>query len=211
VADSALTEAERGLLLELNARGVRFIIVGASAARLQGANTATQDIDLWFASTTDPALSEAVSAAGGIWVGMMPPAIGGDALGDRFDVVVHMHGLGAFELEHENALQMTIDGVPVRVLPLERIIASKRATGRPRDQAQLPALEEAWASSMKLAWAIRCSVGLKHGLGCPPHGERPRAHLHKLPLPENRKAKNLLALGFWRTREEEFRTALVGF
>jgi predicted nucleotidyltransferase len=150
VADSALTEAERRFLLELNARGVRFIIVGASAALLQGANTATQDIDLWFASTTDSALAEAVTAAGGIWVsgsfGMMPPAIGGDALGDRFDVVVHMHGLGAFDAEHQNALPMTIDGVPVRVLPLERIIASKRATGRARDQAQLPALEEALAA-----------------------------------------------------------------
>lgn len=77
---------------------------------------------------------------------MMPPAIGGDALGDCFDVVVHRHGLGAFDTEHENSLRMTIDGVPVRVLPLERIIVSKRATGSPRDQAQLPALEETLAA-----------------------------------------------------------------
>jgi hypothetical protein len=35
----------------------------------------------------------------------------------------------------------------MRVLPLERIIASKRATGRPRDHAQLPALEEALAAA----------------------------------------------------------------
>jgi predicted nucleotidyltransferase len=150
VADSALTEAERKLLMELSARGIRFLIVGASAAVLQGANTATQDIDLWFESTTDPRIKAAIDAVGGIWVsgsfGMIPPTIGGEALGDRFDVVVHMHGLEPFDVEFPLAHAMTIDGVPVRVLPLERIIASKRATGRPRDRAQLPALEEALAA-----------------------------------------------------------------
>lgn len=54
MADSALTEAERRLFEELNARGVRFLIVGASAAVLQGANMATQDVHLWFESTVDP-------------------------------------------------------------------------------------------------------------------------------------------------------------
>lgn len=127
MADSALTDAERKLLEELNARGVRFLIVGASAAVLQGANTATQDVDLWFESTVDPRI--------------------GAAIGAVFDVGVHMHGLDPFDVEFERAHEMAIDGVPVRVLPLERIIASKRATGRPRDRAQLPALEEALAAS----------------------------------------------------------------
>jgi len=35
------------------------------------------------------------------------------------------------------------EGVDVPVLPLSRIIASKRATGRPKDLAILPALEDA--------------------------------------------------------------------
>ncbi|HET7540100.1 MAG TPA: hypothetical protein VFK05_09510 [Polyangiaceae bacterium] len=151
MADSALTEAERKLLIELNARGVRFLIVGASAAVLQGANTATQDIDLWFENATDPRIKGAVDAVGGIWVsgsfGMMPPTIGGEALGDRFDVVVHMHGLEPFAVEYPRGHELTVDGVAIRVLPLERIIASKRATGRARDQAQLPALEEALAAA----------------------------------------------------------------
>jgi predicted nucleotidyltransferase len=151
VADSALTEAERRLLLELNARGVRFILVGASAAVLQGANTATQDIDLWFESTSDPGIKAAVDAVGGTWVsgsfGMMPPTIGGEALGDRLDVVVHMHGLDAFDVEFSRAHEMMVEGVAIRVLPLERIIVSKRATGRSRDHAQLPALEEALAAA----------------------------------------------------------------
>jgi hypothetical protein len=33
----------------------------------------------------------------------------------------------------------------LKILPLKRIIVSKRAAGRPRDLAQIPALEEALA------------------------------------------------------------------
>ena len=43
---SALGDAERCFLEELNARGVRYMIVGLTAAIVQGANTVTRDIDL---------------------------------------------------------------------------------------------------------------------------------------------------------------------
>ncbi|MFZ5890791.1 MAG: hypothetical protein ACOY0T_07035 [Myxococcota bacterium] len=99
----------------------------------------------------DPRIKAAVDAVGGIWVsgsfGAMPRTIGGEHLGDRLDVVVHMHGLRPFDVEFEGAKELVVDGVPIRVLPLDRIIASKRATGRARDRAQLPALEEALAAT----------------------------------------------------------------
>lgn len=147
---SALTAGERALLEALNRRGIPFLIVGLSAAVIQGANSSTRDIDLWFADTSDPRLGEAVRDARGIWIsgtfGARPPQIGGDAIGDRLDVVTHVHGLGAFEEEYANALEVCIDGVPVRVLPLERVVVSKRASGRPKDLAALPALDEALAA-----------------------------------------------------------------
>jgi hypothetical protein len=72
--------------------------------------------------------------------GMRPPGIGGDGL-ERIDVVLTAHGLADFESEYEQAPQCLIDDVPVRVRPLDRIIASKRSTNRPKDLAALPALE----------------------------------------------------------------------
>lgn len=42
--DSGLDDAERRFLAELSARGVEYAIVGLSAALLQGATLATQDI-----------------------------------------------------------------------------------------------------------------------------------------------------------------------
>ena len=147
---SALTVAELRFLAELNAGGVSYLVVGLSAALLQGANTATQDVDLWFESTADSRIGAAARAAGGIWVpggwAGRGPQLGGD-LGDRFDVVVMMSGLDAFAIEYARSRTVAIDGVSVRVLPLDRILASKRAANRLKDQAVIPALEEALAAS----------------------------------------------------------------
>jgi predicted nucleotidyltransferase len=115
---SAFSEGERTVFEELNRQGVRFMVVGLSAAVLQGANTGTRDIDIWFEDTRDPRI-------------------------DRLDVVAHMHGLGSFNDEYPSALDLVVDGIPLRVLELERIIASKRAAGRNKDLAVVPALEEA--------------------------------------------------------------------
>ena len=146
---SALTDAERAFLVELKSRGVRFVVVGLGAAVLQGANTSTQDIDLWFEHTSDPRIGEAARAVGGIWVsgsfGMRPPQIGGE-IGHRMDVVTHMHGLGSFADEIENMIELEVDGTMLPVLKLERIIASKRAAGRTKDLSVIPALEEALAA-----------------------------------------------------------------
>ncbi len=146
---SALTHVERAFLVELQTRGVRFMVVGLGAAVLQGANTSTQDIDLWFEQTSDPRIGEAATAVGGIWVsgsfGMRPPQIGGD-IGHRLDVVTHMHGLGRFADELVNMVEIEVDGTRLPVLKLERIIASKRAAGRTKDLSVIPALEEALAA-----------------------------------------------------------------
>ena len=144
-----LSPGERRFLLELHQRGVRCLLIGASAANAQGARIATVDMDLWFEDAADPRIAEAAKAAGGVLVsgafGMRPPQIGGLAKADRFDVVTHADGLDSFEREFGRAKSIEIDEITLKVLPLERIIVSKRAAGRSRDLAQIPALEEALA------------------------------------------------------------------
>jgi hypothetical protein len=143
VEDFAFSPAERALFEALNRRGVPFIIVGMGAAVLQGAPIATQDLDVWFERADDERIKLAAADAGGFWIsgfGMQPPGFGGDGL-RRVDVVLTAHGLELFAIEYDRALQREIDGMMFRVLPLERVIASKRATNRAKDAAQLPALE----------------------------------------------------------------------
>jgi hypothetical protein len=50
-----LRDSERRFLVALNELGVRYMIVGMSAALLLGARGATEDIDLWFENLGDPA------------------------------------------------------------------------------------------------------------------------------------------------------------
>jgi hypothetical protein len=125
VDDSFLEPGERRLLEALDELGVRFLVVGLGAAVMQGAPVVTQDIDLWFEDRTDPRIH--------------------GAIGERIDVVTTPEGLDSFAAEYGGARVFELDGVPVRVLPLERVIQSKRAAGRAKDLAVLPALEAALA------------------------------------------------------------------
>lgn len=141
--DFALTPAERALFAALHGRGIKFLIIGLGAAVLEGAPVATQDLDLWFERLDADQLALAAQDAGGFWVpafGLQPPAFGGDGL-SRIDVVLTAHGLRRFAEEYDGSIEREIEGVRVRVLPLDRVIASKRATARPKDAASLPALE----------------------------------------------------------------------
>jgi predicted nucleotidyltransferase len=148
VDDLALTPAERALFESLARRGVRFLLIGMGAAVLEGAPLATQDLDLWFEDPGDERIKEAAREAGGFWIsglGLQPPSFGGTGL-DRVDVVLTAHGLERFPIEYARRVEREIEGVRVSILPLERIIASKRATMRPKDMAQLPALEATLAA-----------------------------------------------------------------
>ncbi len=141
------TIRELGLLRALVEEGIEFLVVGLGAAALQGTPAITQDIGLWFADLSDPALHEVLRRAGTTYI---PPShdtppllVGGGA--ELIDIVTHMHGLESFAEEARNALKVSIGGTTIPVLPLERIIKSKQTTNRPKDRAILPVLEDSLA------------------------------------------------------------------
>lgn len=147
-APSIFTAREEDFLAALIDEGVDFLIVGLAAAALQGVPAVTQGIDLWFGpldEATIDRLRGVLDRVGGTFVSSTatsPPLIlGGGA--DLFDLVVHMHGLDSFDQELNGALSVPLGRVSVPVLPLERIIASKKASDRPKDRAILPVLVDA--------------------------------------------------------------------
>ena len=145
-ATSLLISKEIRFLKELNRAGVEYLVVGLSAAALQGVPAVTQDIDLWVDDLSGSKFQKAVQRAGAVYMAPSmsnPPLLVGAGV-ELFNLVIHMHGLDEFEIESANALEMEVaTGVNVRVLPLHRIIASKRATGRDKDKRILPVLEDA--------------------------------------------------------------------
>ena len=52
-------------------RKVRFMVVGLSAATLQGAPVVTQDVDLWFENLGEQKISRALQEVGAAYV---PPS-----------------------------------------------------------------------------------------------------------------------------------------
>jgi hypothetical protein len=141
--DALLSPAERSFLLELNALGVRYLVVGMGAALLQGARGATEDLDLWFESISDARVAKAARKAGGFIVTRSQPPLLGGPLGDRLDLVLSLSGIEDFEAEYQRAVLTDLDGVEVRLMPLARILHSKRTAKRPKDEPGIHQIEVA--------------------------------------------------------------------
>jgi hypothetical protein len=140
-----LSSSELAFLAALERHQVRYLMVGLAAAALQGAVVVTQDVDLWFENLADPNLRAALSEVGATYVPpfeLNPPMFIGGGL-DLFDVVIRMDGLNPFSEEHKNRLEIKMGENIVPALPLERILASKKAINRPKDRLVIPVIEDA--------------------------------------------------------------------
>ena len=151
--DIALSESEFKFLKSLHDEGVQFIIVGLSAALLQGVPAVTQDIDLWVKDLGGEKFLRAVSNCNAHYIppgiaGTNPPLLASPEL-RGFDLVTSCHGLESIDEELANAFVVSIRGVPLKVLPLERIIKSKETADREKDRAVLPMLRAARAAETK--------------------------------------------------------------
>jgi hypothetical protein len=146
VAEPAVfTEKESVFLRELVRNRVAFMIVGLTSAALQGAPAVTQDVDLWFKDLSDRGIRRALDKVGGVYVppiGGNPPMFAGEGI-ELFDIVLRMDGLGSFAREYARALEVPLGRFKVKVLPLARIIASKKAANRPKDKLTISMLESA--------------------------------------------------------------------
>ena len=138
-----LSKTELRLLETLVRHKIHFMVVGLSAAALQGAPVVTEDVDLWFDNLSDPKLMQALVKIGAAYIppfGINPPMLGG-AGSEPFDVVIRMDGLGEFSDEWKRACEIKVGKLKLKVLPLERILASKQAANRPKDQRVIPVLQ----------------------------------------------------------------------
>ncbi len=142
------SESERRLLEHLLKRKVRFMVVGLSAATLQGAPVVTQDVDLWFENLGELRISRALQEVGAAYVPPTinnPPMLAGEGA-ELFDIVIRMDGLGAFADELENCVEIALGRQKLKVLSLERILASKMAANRAKDKLSIPVLRDALAT-----------------------------------------------------------------
>ena len=149
-ASLPFSENEAGLLRSLLRHKVRFMVVGLSAAALQGAPVVTQDVDLWFENPGDPGMSRALQEVGAAYV---PPSINNPPMlagpgAELFDIASRMDGLGKFADEIKNCVEIRLGHQKLKVLSLERILASKIAANRAKDKLAIPVLRDALAATL---------------------------------------------------------------
>jgi len=149
VAAPSLNASEVRFLRALLRRKVRFIVVELSAAALQGAPVVTQDVDLWFEDLSDPRIREALREVDAAYAApslQNPPMFIGAGV-ELFDIVLTMHGVGRFTEELPNCVDVALGRHKLKVLRVDRILASKRAANRAKDRLVIPVLEDALAAS----------------------------------------------------------------
>lgn len=144
-SQAPFTDAEAAFLAALDAQGVRYLLVGMGAALAQGVRGSTEDIDLWFGPSPYEGIAAAARSVGGFLVTRVQPPLLGGPFGERFDIVTRMDGLPDFDAEYALAQPMDLGNVRVRVLPLERILHSKRSANRAKDQIAIAAIEQTLA------------------------------------------------------------------
>jgi hypothetical protein len=78
-----------------------------------------------------------------------PPMLAG-AGAELFDIVIRMDGLGTFADEVKNCVDIPLGRQKLKVLSLERILASKIAANRPKDKLTIPVLRDALAATQSV-------------------------------------------------------------
>lgn len=145
------------LLTALHRGGVEFILIGGLAGMAQGSARATVDVDVVYAR--DRANLERIEAC----LAASDPYLRGAPAGlpFRFDVETMQRGLnftlttamgdldllgevpggGTYERLRPSSEPITLFGVEVRCVTLEKLIELKRAAGRPKDLEAIAELE----------------------------------------------------------------------
>lgn len=147
---SDLHPDHRELIALLTSHGVEFIVVGSYALAMHGYVRYTEDLDLWVNRTRENAariraafndfgvplddIAEAKLSEDRqlLQVGIKPQMI---------DILTFLDGC-EFTSASANALREVLAGTPVKVLGLDDYIATKRASGRPKDGDDLRRLGE---------------------------------------------------------------------
>ncbi len=120
-----------------------------SAAILQGVPATTLDTDLWIDLPERQyiRLLNICVKLGARVIANTVVALEDDSL---VNFIYQMTSLRSFATEAKSAHKLQWNGMEIRVLPLERIIASKEKIGRPKDLAHLPLLRDVAESRRRL-------------------------------------------------------------
>jgi hypothetical protein len=124
------------LLASLQEEKIRFMLVGMSAANLQGVLATTIDVDIWVGLLPRQYM-RVINLCQRLGATLRSPNKVYLVDGTPVDFIYEISGLRSFVSELRNAKRLPFHGLIVPVLPLERICRSKQAAARDKDQLHI--------------------------------------------------------------------------
>jgi hypothetical protein len=112
-----------------------------SGAILQGVPATTLDTDIWI-DLRSRQYMRVLNLCRRLGAAVRANTLVDLSDGSTVNFLYEVHGLRGFQYEYQHAKRVRWLQTEVAVLPLERIYASKKFVGRPKDLAHLPLLEQ---------------------------------------------------------------------
>lgn len=136
-------------LKALGEEKIDCILIGAMAAIEQGAPLMTVDYDFWvrLPERQYVRLLTIVQRQGGT---IRARTLYELRDGTQVNAIFQPDGLRSFDAEWKGCRAGELENIPVKILPLHRVIASKRAANRDKDLAVLPILRRTLRLSKRL-------------------------------------------------------------
>jgi hypothetical protein len=121
-----------------------------TAAVYQGVMLNTMDTDIWVDLPTRQymRLWDIIRSQGGSALSQTLYVL---ADGKVVNFIFEVTGLRDFAAEYRNALTVKLEGMAVKILPLSRILKSKKAILRDKDLVHIPHIEQVLRAQKKLA------------------------------------------------------------
>ncbi len=129
------------LISQLNDAGIPFMLVGMTAANLQGVLATTLDVDIWVGLPPRQYM-KVINICHRLGATLRSPNKVYLRDGTPVDFIYEVTGLGSFKREVRSALTIDFHGTTLSVLPLDRICASKRAAARDKDKLHILMIEQ---------------------------------------------------------------------
>ena len=128
-------------LESLQSEKIPFMLIGMSAAVVQGVAGQTLDVDLWVGLPARQYMRPMNLAVeqGGVLAAKTVVYLSD---GTPVNFVYEVTGLSSFRTERKRAILVPFYGLQVPTLPLERIRKSKAAIGRDKDLLHLKLIDE---------------------------------------------------------------------
>ena len=124
------------LLEALEAEEIRFMLIGMSAAIVQGVMETTLDVDLWIELPRRQYMRvQNVARQMGAVVAANTVVYLED--GTPVNFIFEVDGLKSFDIELKNAARLKFHGKSIPVLRLERILKSKETVARDKDRTHI--------------------------------------------------------------------------